>query len=72
MGKAFAVLSDTEKRKQYDMYGADYAGSTLRQRRRHGSNSSSSSFSDDYEEEELFDPQEIFNMFFGGGYPSGW
>ena len=61
MGKAFSVLSDPEKRRQYDLYGAE--GVSTAARRRYSNNSD--------DEQDGFDPQEIFNMFFGGGFPSG-
>ena len=64
MGKAFAVLSDNKLRERYDVYGPEEADSGLRRRRRRSSNSSD-------DEEEEFDPQDIFNMFFGGGFPTG-
>lgn len=64
LGNAYAVLSNKEKRAQYDMYGTD------------GPRRRSSNESDFYEYdygrgfEAEFSPEEIFNMFFGGGYPS--
>ncbi|VDK61779.1 unnamed protein product [Cylicostephanus goldi] len=70
LGNAYAVLSNEEKRKQYDLYGADGGN---------GSNVSSSSrghrgdfFEYDYAHgfDAEFTPEEIFNMFFGGGFPS--
>ena len=65
VGKAFAVLSDSEKRERYDRYGPEGVDEGLRRRRRHSSSSS------EYEE-EAFDPEELFNMFFGGrGFPGG-
>ena len=63
MGKAFSVLSDPEKRRQYDLHGPEGVN-TFTRRRRRNSNS-------DFEEDDVFDPTELFNMFFGGGYPSG-
>ena len=70
VGKAFAVLSDQEKRQHYDEYGPDYVDATVHRRQRHSS-SSYSSFDDYYEDEEIFDPQEIFNMFFNANFSSG-
>ena len=64
VGKAFAVLSDADKRQRYDMYGADGVDTGVRRRRR------SSSSGSEYEDEP-YDAQEIFNMFFGGGFPGG-
>lgn len=67
IGNAFAILSDAEKRKQYDLYGSE---EQQRQRRQ-----------DYYSEDGYYDytrgfendisADEIFNMFFGGGFPSG-
>ncbi|XP_076818671.1 dnaJ homolog subfamily B member 12-like isoform X1 [Clavelina lepadiformis] len=62
VGKAYSVLSDAEKRERYDLYGHEGVNTTQRRRR---------DSSDDEFEQQDFDPQELFNMFFGGGYPSG-
>ena len=35
MGNAFAILSDTEKRKQYDLYGPDEANTHSSRRSHH-------------------------------------
>ncbi|VDK45259.1 unnamed protein product [Anisakis simplex] len=63
LGNAYAVLSNKEKRAQYDLYGADGP------RRRNNDNEF---YEYDYGRgfEAEFTPEEIFNMFFGGGYPS--
>uniref|UniRef100_K3WHQ5 J domain-containing protein n=1 Tax=Globisporangium ultimum (strain ATCC 200006 / CBS 805.95 / DAOM BR144) TaxID=431595 RepID=K3WHQ5_GLOUD len=55
VGKAFTVLSDPDKRAHYDRYGdrAPEATSHRQQRR--------------YQNDEV-SPEEIFNMFFGGGF----
>ena len=58
VGKSFAVLSDSNKRKDYDQYGPDGLRSTANVRR-------------DGDFEDPFNADEIFNMFFGGGFPSG-
>ncbi|KAK0398196.1 hypothetical protein QR680_002469 [Steinernema hermaphroditum] len=64
VGNAYAVLSDAEKRKKYDLYGNQENGV------RRGNNDFN-----DYDIGHGFEadisPEEIFNMFFGGGYPSG-
>ena len=60
--ESVSVLSDSEKRKEYDLYGPDGLAMYTSGHRRNDENDS---------EEDLFDPQEIFNMFFGGGFPSG-
>ncbi|KAK3529077.1 hypothetical protein QTP70_016506 [Hemibagrus guttatus] len=57
IGNAYAVLSNPEKRRHYDQYGEvkSCAG-----RRRH----SERDFQPD------ISPEDLFNMFFGGGFPS--
>lgn len=56
VGNAVAVLTDVEKRKQYDLYGADEG------RQRTSTHTYSRGFESDATAEELF------NMFFGGGF----
>ncbi|RLN85177.1 hypothetical protein BBJ28_00017319 [Nothophytophthora sp. Chile5] len=59
VGKAFAVLSDSEKRAHYDRYGDDApVQGTQGGRGRRGYNP----------QEDDITPEEIFNMFFGGGF----
>ncbi|CAL4068326.1 unnamed protein product [Meganyctiphanes norvegica] len=65
VGNAFAVLSDTEKRKQYDLYGPDEANTATSHRNTHNHNDFTRGYEGDMTAEELF------NMFFGGGYPGG-
>ncbi|XP_068439283.1 dnaJ homolog subfamily B member 12b [Clinocottus analis] len=57
IGNAYAVLSNVNKRQQYDQYGEE---------RRHPSRHSpnNGNFEPD------ISPEDLFNMFFGGGYPS--
>lgn len=55
MGKAFTILSDPDKRADYDRFGdAGPQQQAARAQRR-------------YQEEDI-SPEEIFNMFFGGGF----
>ncbi|CAJ0580001.1 unnamed protein product, partial [Mesorhabditis spiculigera] len=63
LGNAYAVLSNREKRQQYDMYGS---ASPSTRRRNQGDY-----FEYDYNRgfESEMTPEEIFNMFFGGGFP---
>ena len=65
IGNAFAVLSDAEKRKQYDLYGPEQVqqSSSSGRRGRHGfyEHDPTHGFESDMTAEE------IFNMFFGGG-----
>ncbi|XGW26447.1 hypothetical protein V3C99_007227 [Haemonchus contortus] len=66
LGNAYAVLSNEEKRKQYDMYGtSDNVNNVSRGPR-------GDFFEYDYAHgfDADFSPEEIFNMFFGGGFPS--
>ena len=67
VSKAFACLSDAEKRAAYDRYGSEEGpqGMASGMRRRHAGQAHSpfGGFEDD------IDPREIFNMFFGGGIP---
>ncbi|XP_076141393.1 dnaJ homolog subfamily B member 12a [Alosa pseudoharengus] len=58
IGNAYGVLSNTEKRKQYDLYGEEKVHPS-----RHGH--SHRGFEAD------ISPEDLFNMFFGGGFPSG-
>ncbi|XP_067432600.1 dnaJ homolog subfamily B member 12b [Thunnus thynnus] len=57
IGNAYAVLSNTNKRRQYDQCGEE-----RRHPSRHGP--------DDGSFEPDISPEDLFNMFFGGGYPS--
>jgi DnaJ-class molecular chaperone len=56
VGKAFTILSDPDKRAHYDRYGDQAPEQTQRQARQHR-----------YHQEDI-SPEEIFNMFFGGGF----
>ena len=58
VGNAVAVLTDSEKRKQYDVCGPNFAN-----KKSHGAGSFHS-----YEFEQETNVDEIFNMFFGNGF----
>ncbi|XP_056631835.1 dnaJ homolog subfamily B member 12 [Diorhabda carinulata] len=58
VGNAVAVLTDTEKRKQYDLYGSDED--------RVSSHSHHHTFTRGFESDAT--AEELFNMFFGGGF----
>jgi len=64
IGNAFAILSDTEKRKQYDLYGPLEDQSNLRRHTHRGNRH--------YEYSRGFEAdvsaEELFNMFFGGSF----
>ena len=64
LGKAFAILSDKDKRDNYEQYGAD--GPQIQQRGGGGFHHHGGFYDDDG-----INPEEIFNMFFGGGMPQG-
>ncbi|KAK4872845.1 hypothetical protein RN001_014874 [Aquatica leii] len=61
IGNAVAILTDPEKRKQYDMFGTD-EDRMSRNHHHHTYTSYSRGFESDVNAEELF------NMFFGGGF----
>ncbi|XP_077206562.1 dnaJ homolog subfamily B member 12 [Paroedura picta] len=61
IGNAYAVLSNPEKRKQYDQFGDAKISPT-----RHGH--SPADFHRGFEAD--ISPEDLFNMFFGGGFPS--
>ncbi|CAI5717566.1 unnamed protein product [Peronospora destructor] len=55
VGKAFAILSDPDKRAHYSRYGDD---APVQQQQHQGRR---------YDQDDDITPEEIFNMFFGGG-----
>lgn len=68
VGTSFAILSDVQKRKQYDLYGSE------EQIRRRSSHTSSRYYENEFRAyEQEISPEDLFNMFFGGGngYPDG-
>ncbi|XP_030131541.1 dnaJ homolog subfamily B member 12 [Taeniopygia guttata] len=60
IGNAYAVLSNPEKRKQYEQFGDEKLNPA-----RHGH---SHDFHRGFEAD--ISPEDLFNMFFGGGFPS--
>ncbi|CAB1327315.1 unnamed protein product, partial [Coregonus sp. 'balchen'] len=62
IGNAYAVLSNTDKRKQYDLTGAEEPTSPGHA---HGQGFD---FHRGFEAD--ITPEDLFNMFFGGGFPS--
>jgi DnaJ-class molecular chaperone len=63
IGKAFSVLSDAQKRKQYDTYGAESFDSSGGASSGRGYRRSHAQYS--WNDEE-FSADELFNLFFGG------
>ncbi|KPP61832.1 dnaJsubfamily C member 18-like, partial [Scleropages formosus] len=66
IGNAYAVLSNPEKRQQYDLYGEEsmaesssHPGTRARHRR---------SYYQDFQSD--ISPEELFNIFFGGRFPT--
>lgn len=66
VGNAVATLTDPEKRKAYDLYGADEANNGMR-RQNHRHHGSGFAYSQGFESDVT--AEELFNMFFGGGFP---
>ncbi|MEE6460594.1 hypothetical protein FKM82_001025 [Ascaphus truei] len=62
IGNAYAVLSNPEKRKQYDLTGSEDQVQN---------NHSNGGFDFHRGFEADITPEDLFNMFFGGGFPSG-
>lgn len=66
VSKAFSCLSDADKRAAYDRYGHEDGAMAARQAAGHrGGGGGGFAAGGD------FDPDEIFNMFFGGGFAPG-
>jgi DnaJ family protein B protein 12 len=61
IAEAFACLSDAEKRKRYDLYGPDNGG---------GGGGGFSPGGGAFRDTQL-NPEDLFNMFFGGDLPRG-
>ncbi|XP_063774638.1 dnaJ homolog subfamily B member 14 [Pseudophryne corroboree] len=61
IGNAYAVLSNPEKRKQYDLSGCE---DHVQSKQRNGGFDFHRGFEAD------ITPEDLFNMFFGGGFPS--
>lgn len=62
IGNAYAVLSNAEKRRQYDLSGVEEPSSPGQT---HGGGFD---FHRGFEAD--ITPEDLFNMFFGGGFPS--
>lgn len=69
IGNAYAVLSNPEKRQQYDKYGDQAAAAAAPQSANHRRAGHYRSFHRDFEAD--ISPEELFNIFFGGRFPTG-
>ncbi|KAG8228794.1 hypothetical protein J437_LFUL006673 [Ladona fulva] len=67
IGNAVATLTDPEKRKQYDLYGSE-EDRVQQQSRGHRGAFHEYNYSRGFESD--ITAEELFNMFFGGGFPS--
>ncbi|XP_056140678.1 dnaJ homolog subfamily C member 18 isoform X2 [Lampris incognitus] len=66
IGNAYAVLSNPEKRQQYDQFGEQPPTHQHSTQSHHGHYRS---FNRDFEAD--ISPEELFNIFFGGRFPTG-
>ncbi len=62
IGNAYAVLSNPDKKRQYDVSGGEDPNSP--------SNNAHGGFDFHRGFESDITPEDLFNMFFGGGFPS--
>ena len=69
IGNAYAVLSNPEKKQQYDQYGEQGPVDATSQPTAHARHGHYRSFHRDFEAD--ISPEELFNMFFGGRFPTG-
>ena len=69
IGNAYAVLSNPEKRQQYDQYGDQSTTLNAPQQSSHSRHGHHRSFHRDFEAD--ISPEELFNIFFGGRFPTG-
>ncbi|KAF7643106.1 hypothetical protein LDENG_00244920, partial [Lucifuga dentata] len=68
IGNAYAVLSNPDKRQQYDQYG-DQTPPTSAPQQPHSRHTHHRNFHRDFEAD--ISPEELFNIFFGGRFPTG-
>lgn len=69
IGNAYAVLSNPEKRQQYDQYGDQCAAGPAPQHSTFTHHRHYRNFHRDFEAD--ISPEELFNIFFGGRFPTG-
>lgn len=65
LGNAAAVLTDAEKRKDYDLYGGENAKTN--RHHHHANHEYEHQYRNTFESD--FTAEELFNMFFGNGFP---
>lgn len=68
VGNAVAVLTDTQKRKAYDMYGVDGPNGGGQQAYHRGEQRQGNEYTFSRGFESEFTADELFNMFFGSGF----
>jgi len=68
IGNAFAILSDPEKRKKYDLYGSDVVNSSSYNRSQENGYEYNNGYTRGFESDMT--AEELFNMFFGTTFPS--
>ncbi|PSN48438.1 DnaJ subfamily B member 12 [Blattella germanica] len=68
IGNAAAILTDAEKRKQYDLYGSEEERIQQSQRHSHSAYREYNNYTRGFEAD--ITAEELFNMFFGGGFPN--
>ncbi|TWW74752.1 dnaJ homolog subfamily C member 18 [Takifugu flavidus] len=69
IGNAYAVLSNPEKRQQYDQYGDQSAAFSAPEQSGRSRPGYYRTFHRDFEAD--ISPEELFNIFFGGRFPTG-
>ncbi|CAG00541.1 unnamed protein product, partial [Tetraodon nigroviridis] len=69
IGNAYAVLSNPEKRQQYDQYGDQPAAFSAPEHSSRSRPAHYRTFHRDFEAD--ISPEELFNIFFGGRFPTG-
>ncbi|XP_008425271.1 dnaJ homolog subfamily C member 18 [Poecilia reticulata] len=69
IGNAYAVLSNPEKRQQYDQFGEQSPTSNVPHRSGNSRPGHYRNFYRDFEAD--ISPEELFNIFFGGRFPTG-
>lgn len=69
LGNAAAILTDVQKRKEYDLYGSQESSSNRNSNfsTNGGFNQHEYSFGRSFEAD--INPNDLFNIFFGGGFP---